>query len=161
VSRKTWVAFAVLALALWGAIRFQIRGAAGVTLLIAFVTAWETANEFGPFVRNTTTAQNATMLQAFIAVIAVSGLTLAAVIVERAQLIREQTQGEDREHSERLYNEIVETANDGIWTFDARLMTVFVNPRRAAILGCTVQEMQRKCRSEFYLLRDRLAGQAG
>ena len=137
---KDVLAFAVLPLVLWGATRFQIPGAAGVTLLIAFVTAWETANGFGPFVRNTT-LQNATMLQAFIAVIAVSGLTLAAVIVERAQLIREQTQREGLEQSERRYREIVETANDGIWMLDARLMTVFVNPRMAEILGYTVDEM--------------------
>jgi PAS domain S-box-containing protein len=137
---KDVLAFAVLPLVLWGATRFQIPGAAGVTLLIAFVTAWETANGFGPFVRNTT-LQNAMMLQAFIAVIAVSGLTLAAVIVERAQLIREQTQREGLEQSERRYREIVETANDGIWMLDARLMTLFVNPRMAEMLGYTVDEM--------------------
>ena len=145
---KDVFAFAVLPLVLWGATRFQIPGVAGVTLLIAFVTAWETANGFGPFVRNTP-LQNATMLQAFIAVIAVSGLTLAAVIVERAQLVREQTQREGLERSEKRYREIVETANDGIWMLDARLMTLFVNPRMAAILGYTVDEMQGRCLSDF------------
>src|SRR5688572_3097584 len=157
---KDVLAFAVMPLVLWGATRFQIPGAAGVTLLIAFVTAWETANGFGPFVRNTT-LQNATMLQAFIAVIAVSGLTLAAVIVERAQLIREQTQREGLEQSERRYREIVETANDGIWMLDARLMTVFVNPRMAAILGYTVEEMQGRCLSEFISEAGWLDKQAG
>jgi PAS domain S-box-containing protein len=145
---KDVLAFALLPLVLWGATRFQIPGAAGVTLVIAFVAAWETANGFGPFVRNTT-LQNATLLQAFIAVIAVSGLTLAAVIMERAQLIREQTQREGLEQSDKRYREIVETANDGIWLLDARLMTVFVNRRMAAILGYTVEEMQGKCLSEF------------
>jgi PAS domain S-box-containing protein len=158
---KDVLAFAVLPLVLWGATRFQIPGAAGVTLLIAFVTAWETANGFGPFVRNTT-LQNATLLQAFIAVIAVSGLTSAAVIVERAQLIREQTQREGLEQSERRYREIVETANDGsIWMLDARLMTVFVNPRMAAILGYTVKEMQGRCLSEFISEAGWLDKQAG
>lgn len=64
-------------------------------------------------------------------------------------MIREQTQREGLEHSERRYREIVETANDGIWMLDAGLMTVFVNRRMAAILGYTVQEMQGKCLSEF------------
>ena len=157
---KDVLAFAVLPLVLWGATRFQIPGAAGVTLLIAFVAAWETANGFGPFARNTP-LQNATMLQAFLAVIAVSGLTLAAVIVERAQLIREQTQREGLEQSEKRYREIVETANDGIWMLDARLMTVFVNPRMAAILGYTVDEMQGRCLSDFVseaAWRDKQAG---
>jgi PAS domain S-box-containing protein len=145
---KDVLAFAVLPLVLWGATRFQIPGAAGVTLLVAGVAVWETANGFGPFVRNTT-LQNATMLQVFIAVISVSGLTLAAVIVERAQLIRQQAQREGVEQSEKHYREIVETANDGIWMLDARLMTVFVNTRMAAILGYTVEEMQGRCLSEF------------
>ncbi len=145
---KDVLAFAVLPLVLWGATRFEIPGAAGVTLLIACMAVWETAHGFGPFVRNST-LQNATMLQAFIAVISVSGLTLAAVIVERAQLIRQQAQREGLEQSEKRYREIVETANDGIWMLDAQLVTVFVNPRMAGILGYTVDEMSGRPLSDF------------
>jgi PAS domain S-box-containing protein len=137
------LAFAVLPLVLWGATRFEIPGAAGVTLLIACMAIWETANGLGPFVRNTA-FQNAMILQAFIALISVSGLTLAAVIVERAQLVRRQTQREVTEQSEKRYREIVETANDGIWMLDAQLLTVFVNSRMADLLGYTVEEMRGK-----------------
>jgi integral membrane sensor domain MASE1 len=116
------LALAVLPLVLWGAIRFEIPGAAAVTLLISCIAVWETGGGFGPFVRNST-LQNATMLQAFIAVISASGLTLAAVISERAQLTRQQAQREGIEQGERRYREIVETANDGIWMLDGRLPT--------------------------------------
>jgi integral membrane sensor domain MASE1 len=93
-------AFAALPLVLWGATRFEIPGAAAVTLLIAGVAAWETANGFGPFVRNSM-LQNATMLQAFVAVLSMTGLTLAAAIAERAQLIRQQAHREGLEQSEQ------------------------------------------------------------
>jgi integral membrane sensor domain MASE1 len=51
--------------------------------------------------------QNAIMLQAFIAVIAVSGVTLAAVIAERTLLIRRQAQREGLEQGERRYRECI------------------------------------------------------
>jgi len=146
--QKDALAFAVLPLVLWGAARFEIPGAAGVTLVVASVAVWETAAGYGPFVRNTT-LQNAAMLQAFLTVISVSGLVLAVVMVERAEWIREQATREGREQSERRYREIVETANDGIWMLDAQLVTVFVNPRMAEILGYTAQEMIAKPLSEF------------
>jgi sigma-B regulation protein RsbU (phosphoserine phosphatase) len=141
-------AFASLPLVLWGATRFEIPGAAGVTLLIAGIAVWETAMGFGPFVRNST-LQNAVMLQVFVAVLSVSGLTLAAVIVERAELIRQQAHRQGIEQSERRYREIVETANDGIWMLDAELLTVFVNRRMAAILGYTVEEMRGRPLCDF------------
>jgi PAS domain S-box-containing protein len=142
------LAFALLPLVLWGAIRFQIPGAAGVTLLISCMAVWETGGGFGPFVQYST-LQNAMMLQAFIAVISVSGLTLASVIVERAELIRQQAQHEAIEQGEKRYRDIVATANDGVWMLDAELVTVFVNQRMAELLGYTVEEMRLRPLSDF------------
>lgn len=148
LGEKDVLVVAVLPFVLWAATRFEILGAAGLALLVACIAVWETASGRGPFVRNGT-LENATMLQAFLAVISVSGLTLAAVIVERAKLTRWQAQREGREETERQYREIVETANDGIWTLDGDLRTVFVNPRMAALLGYTVEEMSGRPLSDF------------
>jgi phosphoserine phosphatase RsbU/P len=145
---KDVFAFAALPFVLWGATRFEVPGAAGVTLLIAVIAVGETAIGSGPFVRNTS-LQNATMLQAFVAVLSVSGLILAVAIVERAELIRRQGHREGTEQSDRRYREIVETANDGIWILDEELRTVFVNPRMAAILGYTVDHMRGQPLSAF------------
>jgi PAS domain S-box-containing protein len=134
------LAFAVMPLVLWGAIRFQTAGVAIVTLLIDCVALFETARGFGPFVRNNTLA-NATLLQLFLAVISISGLTLAAVIAERAYLVRQQARKEAIEQSEQRYRGILETAQEGIWILDAEFMTVFVNRRMADLLGHTVEEM--------------------
>jgi PAS domain S-box-containing protein len=145
---KDVFAFVALPLVLWGASRFAIPGAAGVTLLIACVAIWETANGFGPFVRNRT-LQNAIMLQVFLAGLSAWGLIVAAVIAERADLIREQAHRDGLEENEQRYRAIVENAHDGIWMLDAELVTVFVNPRMAAMLGYTVDEMRGKPLSDF------------
>jgi PAS domain S-box-containing protein len=145
---KDIFAFVTFPLVLWGASRFETPGAAGVTILIACVAVWETANGFGPFVRNST-LENAIMLQAFVAVLSAWGLILAAAIAERAHLIRQQAHREGLEQNEQRYRAIVETAHDGIWTLDAELATVFVNPRMAAMLGYTVAEMRGRPLSDF------------
>jgi sigma-B regulation protein RsbU (phosphoserine phosphatase) len=140
--------FVALPLVLWGASRFEIPGAAGVTLLIASMAIWETANGFGPFVRNTT-LQNAIMLQTFVVLLSGWGLIVAAAITERTNLVRRQAQREELEQSERRYRPIIDTAHDGIWMFDAELVTVFVNRRMAAMLGYSVEEMHGRPLADF------------
>lgn len=144
---KDVFAFVALPLTLWGACRFDIRGAAGVTLLIAGVAIWETANGSGPFVRNTP-LQNAMTLQVFVAVLSAWGLILAAAITESTHLIRQKAHRE-LEQTEQRYRAIVDTAHDGIWMLDDDLVTVFVNPSMATMLGYEVDEMRGRPLSDF------------
>jgi PAS domain S-box-containing protein len=141
-------AFGVFPFVVWGAIRFEATGAAVVSFLISVVAVWETAHGFGPFVKNAS-LQNATLLQSFLAVISMSGMTLAALTAERAQLIRERTAREGLEQSEKRYRGIVETANEGMWKLDAEFITCFVNRRMAELLGYTVDEMLGKSLFDF------------
>lgn len=133
-------AFGVFPFVLWGAIEFDAAGAAIVTFLISAIAVWGTAHGAGPFIRGAP-LQNATLLQSFLGVTAISGMVLAAVIAERAQLIREQSTREALERSEKRYRGIVETANEGIWKLDADFITSFVNARMAELLGYTAEEM--------------------
>jgi PAS domain S-box-containing protein len=141
-------AFGVFPFVVWGAIRFEATGAAVVSFLISVVAVWETAHGFGPFVKNAS-LQNATLLQSFLAVISMSGMTLAALTAERAQLIRERTAREELEQSEKRYRGIVETANEGMWKLDGEFVTRFVNRRMAELLGYTVDEMLGKSLFDF------------
>lgn len=57
----------------------------------------------------------------------------------------------DRDRVDRLlaeteasYRRIVETAEEGVWTFDTRLKTTFVNRRMAEMLGTTPEDMVGK-----------------
>jgi len=56
--------------------------------------------------------------------------------------------------SERKYRRIVETANDGIWMLDDRLVTFFANQRLASLLGYTVSEMLGRSLSDFVFEED-------
>src|SRR5262249_40280981 len=133
-------AFGVFPFVLWGAIQFDAAGAAIVTFVISAIAEWGTAHGVGPFIRGNP-LQNATLLESFLGVTAISGMVLAAVIAERAQLIREQSTQEAIERSEKKYRGIVETAYEGVWKVDANFITSFVNGRMAELLGYTAEEM--------------------
>jgi PAS domain S-box-containing protein len=133
-------AFGVFPFVLWGAIRFEVPGAAIVSFLISSVTVWGTVHGFGPFIKGNA-LQNATLLQGFLGVTSVSGMVLAAVVSERVQLIRAQSAHEALERSEKSYRGIVETGYEGIWKVDVNFITSFANRRMAELLGYTVEEM--------------------
>ena len=133
-------AFGVFPFVLWGAIRFEVAGSAIVSFLSSAIAVWGTAHGFGLVIYGTV-EQNAMLLQAFIVVTSISGVVLAAVIAERAELIRKQSTLQALEHSEKNYRGIVETAYEGIWKLNADLETTLVNSRMAELLGYTVQEM--------------------
>jgi len=106
-------AFIVFPFVLWGAIRFQSGGAAIVSLFVSAITVWRTAHGVGPFVQSDA-LHSAMLLQAFLFVIAITGITLAAVIAERTELERKQSATEALNQSEKEYRSIVQSANEGI-----------------------------------------------
>jgi sigma-B regulation protein RsbU (phosphoserine phosphatase) len=146
--RSDLFAFGIFPFVLWGAIRFEAAGAAIVSFLISAIAVMGTAHGFGPFIKGTA-IQNATLLQSFLCVISVSGIVLASVIAERAQLIREQSAREAIEQSEKRYRGIVETAYEGIWKLDAGYITSFVNPRMVELLGYPAEEMLGRSLFDF------------
>lgn len=99
--------FSVLPFIMWAAIRFGVQGAALSTLLVTGVATVATAQGNGPFARSATFI-NAAMLDVFYAVLAVTGIMLAALIAERAraeaqrdELIREQAAAQAQEAAEK------------------------------------------------------------
>jgi PAS domain S-box-containing protein len=59
-------------------------------------------------------------------------------IVERLQV------EEALQKSEKKYRQLIELAQEGVWSIDPEANTTFVNPRMAEMLGYTVEEMQGK-----------------
>ncbi len=78
------LAFLAFPFVIWAAIRFRAFGAAIATFLIAAISVWGTAHGNGPFVKHNP-LHDAALLQIFIAVTAITGLVLGAVITERAE----------------------------------------------------------------------------
>jgi diguanylate cyclase (GGDEF)-like protein/PAS domain S-box-containing protein len=69
----------------WAAFRFEQRGAATAVLLLSVVAIAGTLGGFGPFARGTQN-ESLLLLQAFIGVIAVTKLAIAAVVAERKRV---------------------------------------------------------------------------
>ncbi len=137
------LAFAVLPLIVWGALRFGMLGATLSTLLVATIATAETAFGFGPFAQNTSFI-NAVLLDVFFAVLSVSGMTLAAGIAEREQaekereqLVRKQAAIEARL---RLAT-IVESSDDAIIGTDMDGMIVDWNQGAERLYGYPASEV--------------------
>ena len=77
--------FATIPLFLWAAFRFGSRETATAILLMSGLAIWGTLEGYGPFVQRTQN-ESLLLLQAFMAVVSVSTLTLAAVIAERRRV---------------------------------------------------------------------------
>jgi len=154
------LAFAVLPLIMWAAIRFGVSGTSATTLVIATIATVATALGLGPFSQATTFA-SAVLLDIFFAVLAASGLTLAAVIAEReqaeaarARLIRDQAAIEARlrvaeviessgaalRASEDKLRLILDSAAEAIFGVDPEGRCTFCNQACLRILGYPNEE---------------------
>jgi signal transduction histidine kinase/integral membrane sensor domain MASE1 len=77
----------LLPIIVWAAFRFGQRGAATLALGLSAIAIWGTLAGFGPFARGSA-HEALLLLQAFMGVIALTGLGMAAVVAER-QHVRE------------------------------------------------------------------------
>ena len=73
--------FLLFPLPLWAAVRFGVRGAASIALLIAAIAITATLNNVGPLLADTP-ADTVLLLQEYLAVLAFSSLALAALLQE-------------------------------------------------------------------------------
>jgi signal transduction histidine kinase len=76
------VPYVVFPVLIWAALRLGPRGAATAVLVVASLTIWNTAQNEGPFVRESITDQ-LLATQFFLAIAALTSLILAAVMAER------------------------------------------------------------------------------
>ena len=78
------VPYIVFPVLLWAAVRFGPRGAASAIVVVCSITVWSTAQNDGPFVRDSIT-DSLLATQLFIAISALTSLVLAAVTAERTR----------------------------------------------------------------------------
>jgi signal transduction histidine kinase len=81
------VPYIVFPVLLWAALRFGPRGAATAILVVCSIAVWNTAQNDGPFVRESLT-NSLLSTQLFIATAALTSLLLAAVTAERTRATR-------------------------------------------------------------------------
>jgi signal transduction histidine kinase len=78
------VPYVVFPALLWAALRLGPRGASTAILIVCSITVWKTAQDAGPFVRDSLT-DSLLATQLFIAIATVTSLLLAAVTAERVR----------------------------------------------------------------------------
>jgi signal transduction histidine kinase/integral membrane sensor domain MASE1 len=81
------VPYIVFPVLLWAALRLGPRGAATAIVVVCSITVWNTAQEEGPFVRESIT-DSLLATQLFMATAALTSLLLAAVTAERTRAAR-------------------------------------------------------------------------
>ena len=94
----------LLPVLIWAALRFGTQGASAATLVVSTVAVWITALGHGPFIRPEL-HQSLAVLQAFMSVVAVTCLVLAAVTGEGLRVERERRELVHRERVVRAYAE--------------------------------------------------------
>ncbi len=140
------LAFIVFPFVVWAAIRFGISGSALASFLLAAISVWATARGSGPFVRHTP-LMNAALLQAFLAVVAITGITLAVIVIEREQaeraLEREQQLLEAQKRSEEALRDsqqrlmgIISSTMDALITVDSQQRIIVFNKAAEQTFRC-------------------------
>jgi len=108
----------------WAAFRFGPREAATAATLTSGIAVWDTVNGLGPFARDTVN-ESLLLVQAFVGVVTVTILTMAALVAERR----------DAQSSLRKAHDTLETAVDKrtrvLWQVNERLQAETTERRRA------------------------------
>ena len=78
------LAFVPIPWLVWAAFRFGPRGAASAAVITSAIAIWDTVHGVGPFVQ-TTVNESLLLLQAFVGIVTVTILTMAAAVAERRE----------------------------------------------------------------------------
>ncbi len=132
--------YTVFPFVIWAALRFGQPGTTSVTFVASCIAVWGTVHGFGPFATGSA-HENLILLQAFMAVLAVTALLLSAAIAERGQAAAALRNRE--EESRRQFQEldsIYDTAPVGLSLVDTSLRYVRINHTLAEINGVPVEK---------------------
>ena len=137
------LSYIVFPFIIWTAFRFQQLGSTLAVFLVSVVAIWGTLHGFGPF---TTGSENESLflLQTFLGVVAVTGLTLAGATAERNAALNKVREG----HS--VLQAISEGTTDAIFVKDLDGRYLMINPAGARLLGRTVEEVVGKDDRELF-----------
>ena len=120
--------YAIFPITIWAALRFGPRGATTATAVAAVLAIWFTVRGHGPFYTSTAVI-NLFELQAFIALLAIPNLILAATIAQRRATEAEL------QRSRKHHRDIIHYASVGIFQTGPDGTVLLANPALARILG--------------------------
>ena len=126
-------------LVIWATIQFGQRGAVIASLIVSSIAIWGGSQGGGPFIGKAQSINQAILfLQAFMSVIVITSLLLAATVAER-------TEAEDSlRESEIKYRDLVENANSIILKLDTEGNITFFNEFAEQFFGYDEEEILGK-----------------
>lgn len=169
------VAFLLLPCLMWAAFRFGQRGATGIILLTGLAAIYGTTHGFGPF-GEIVTGNSVLLAQGFVVIMAITTLTLAALVRERKlitaalRLTNEElelhvldrtsalmTANHALEESEARWRSITESSPDNIMLLDKTGNILFINSAvpglmPTQVVGSSIYDFVPK--TEHQLMRD-------
>lgn len=157
------IAFTMLPLLAWPAIRFGPRGAATAVVVVAVVAVWGTTHGTGPFDAGTLN-ESLLLLELFLSTCVITGLCIAAVMVERegAEAGRLQVLG-GLEATVRERTDALTHANANLQTqvaersrADTAVQQLLAETERARRALLSILEDQRRAEAALRALTQRL-----
>jgi PAS domain S-box-containing protein len=123
------LAYVLIPFMIWAAVRFGPRGVTTLALVVAALAIGGTSEGFGPFAADTVN-ESLLKLQAFVGIVASTGLVLAAALVENRQA------QEALRDSEERFRQLAENIPQVFWISDTRpFQTLYVSPAFEEVWG--------------------------
>ena len=123
--------FLCIPLIVWAAFRFGQREAALATFLLSGIAIWGTVNGLGPFATEMKN-NSLLLLDLFLAVLALTGLVVAAATTERHR-------------AAQRFQQVVQSAPNAIVAVDQQGKIVLVNWQAEKIFGYAANELVGRC----------------
>lgn len=140
-------AFLSIPILVWAAFRLGPRETVTTSFLISGVAIFGTLQGFGPFVRETQ-HESLLLVQAFMGVIAVMAMALAAGVLERGRAQEELRQ------KEQELTDFIENAAIALHWMGPDGTILWANQTELDLLGCTREEYVGRHIADFYVDQD-------
>ncbi|PPK65067.1 ATP-binding protein [Actinokineospora auranticolor] len=141
----------LIALTVWSAVRLSTAYVTAHTAVVAAIAVLFTLHDRGPFAVMSSHAGRALVVQLFVIVVAVVGLTLALGRDERADLVRELAVGrEDTARRAALKRAIIDSMSDGVSVVDSTGNITLRNVAAGHILGGRLSPEDQAASSAHY-----------